>query len=165
MRGTLLADGFGMAPKIQSILLVGAALANLAVATSSSFAQGPAPARDIVVVVEGLRNSRGSLVGAIYTSPDHWLEEGAAHEDCHARIRGGVARCVFSVPHGTRVAFAGLHDEDDDGVFDRDFFGMPQEGYAFSNDVREPFGPPSFAAASFVPAPVAPFVVHVRYGI
>jgi uncharacterized protein (DUF2141 family) len=118
----------------------------------------------LVVVVRGLRNDVGFVKGALFTSADDWLREGSAAEDCHARIRHGSARCVFtSVPH-RQVAFAALHDEDGDGEFDRNLLGLPEEGYAFSNDVREAFGPPSFAAASFLPSR-HPFVVHVRYGI
>jgi len=33
--------------------------------------------------------------------------------------------------------------------FDRNWFGLPKEGYAFSNNVRPVFAPPSFKAAAF----------------
>ncbi|MGE0784646.1 MAG: DUF2141 domain-containing protein [Sandaracinaceae bacterium] len=113
------------------------------------------------MTIVGLRNDHGSLRGGLYTDPSVWLRENAASEDCRAPIRGGVARCRFHAPV-SRVAFAAMHDEDDDGELDRDLLGVPSEGYAFSNDVREPFGPPSFRAASFA----APRLrVHARYGI
>lgn len=132
--------------------------AQLAGAVSSS-------AREVVVVVEGLRNDRGLVVGGLYGQRTRWLGENQADEDCHAPIRHGRARCVFHAASQGSVAFAALHDEDEDGELDRDLIGLPTEGYAFSNDVREPFGPPSFEAASFSPARTTPFVVHVRYGI
>jgi uncharacterized protein (DUF2141 family) len=120
--------------------------------------------REVVVVVEGLRNDRGLVVGGLYDHAGTWLAENQAAENCHASIHHGRARCVF---HATtrEVAFAALHDEDSDGELDRDLIGIPTEGYAFSNDAREPFGPPSFDAASFSPVRTTPFVVHVRYGI
>lgn len=119
-------------------------------------------ARRVVVVVTNLRSDSGRVVGGLFASRDHWLEEGRANGDCHATIRHGRARCVFDrVPSGA-VAFAGMHDEDGDGALDRDLLGIPSEGYAFSNDVREPLGPPSFDAASFA---TASLVVHARYGI
>jgi uncharacterized protein (DUF2141 family) len=118
-----------------------------------------------VVLVRGLRNDHGELVGGLYTSARVWLGANRAAADCHADIQSGEARCVFEgVPSG-RVAFAAMHDEDGDGQLDRDMLGLPQEGYAFSNDVREPFGPPSFEAAAFLPTEARPFVVHARYGI
>ncbi len=122
-------------------------------------------AREVVVVVEGLRNDRGLVVAGLYGRRATWLGENQAEEDCHAQIHDGRARCVFHRAATSAVAFAALHDEDGDGQLDRDLIGLPTEGYAFSNDVREPFGPPSFEAASFSPTRTTPFVVHVRYGI
>ena len=121
--------------------------------------------RRVVVVVRSLRSDVGQVVAAVYTSPRGWLDEDSAVDDCRAPIRNGEARCVFEVPAGAQIAFCGMHDEDGDGAFDRDFLGLPQEGYAFSNDAREPFGPPSFQAAAFEPPSSRGFVVHARYGI
>jgi uncharacterized protein (DUF2141 family) len=118
--------------------------------------------RTIVVTVARLRNDSGRVMGGLYSTADSWLVEDHADGNCRASIRGGRARCVFTnIPPGP-VAFAGMHDEDGDGVFDRDLLGLPSEGYAFSNDVREPLGPPSFLAASFA---TDVLVVHTRYGI
>jgi uncharacterized protein (DUF2141 family) len=148
-----------------ALFFAGLALASVAIAPVSR-AQDGAPLGDrVVVVVDGLRSARGVVLGAIYASSSRWLREGAADQECRARVHAGVARCVFDAVEGLRVAFAGFHDEDEDGAFDRDLLGLPQEGYAFSNDVREPFGPPSFAAASFAPTRARPFVVRMRYGI
>lgn len=125
-------------------------------------AAGIGSGRTIVVTVARLRNDSGRWMGGLYRSPEVWLAEDHADADCRASIRGGRARCVFqNVPPGP-VAFAGMHDEDGDGEFDRDMLGLPSEGYAFSNDVREPFGPPSFRAAAFA---TDTLVVHARYGI
>jgi len=145
-------------------------LAAIAALPASSTAQpgqaSPAAAtRQVVVIVEGLRNDAGQVVGGLYDRPTTWLGENQAAENCHAPIVGGRARCVFHAISTSAVAFAALHDEDGDGELDRDLIGLPTEGYAFSNDVREPFGPPSFDAASFSPTRAGPFVVHVRYGI
>lgn len=118
--------------------------------------------RTIVVTVARLRSDSGQVMGGLYRSAEVWLIADQADGDCRANIRAGRARCVFrNVPPGS-VAFAGMHDEDGDGEFDRDLLGLPNEGYAFSNDVREPLGPPSFLAASFA---TDALLVHARYGI
>lgn len=139
------------------------AVATAAVPTLAQDTDGAT--RHVVVVVRNLRSDGGELVGGLYTSARVWLGEDRAADDCHAAIHGGEARCEFDVPVTRRVAFAGMHDEDADGELDRDMLGLPQEGYAFSNDVREPFGPPSFDAASFSPPELRAFIVHARYGI
>ncbi|MFO0683953.1 MAG: DUF2141 domain-containing protein [Sandaracinus sp.] len=159
----------------RTMMFSAAALVGLALVPASGLAQRtarPVPVSEtttspggIVVIVRGLRNDQGQLIGGLYDQAQSWLGENASREDCHARIHHGVARCVFHATVTGRVAFAGLHDEDGDGEMDRDMVGIPSEGYAFSNDVREPFGPPSFDAASFSSDSGAPVVVHARYGI
>ena len=42
-----------------------------------------------------------------------------------------------------------LVDEDSDGVMARSLFGLPREGYGFSNDAEARFGPPRFGASAF----------------
>ena len=151
---------------VSTLVACACVLAVAAVPADPTSAQdSAAPPRRVVVVVRNLRSDAGQFVAAVYTSPRGWLDEGSAADDCRAPIRNGEARCVFEVPAGAQVAFCGMHDEDGDGAFDRDFLGLPQEGYAFSNDAREPFGPPSFEAAAFEPPSSRGFVVHARYGI
>lgn len=114
------------------------------------------------IEVLGLRSERGVFRGGLYTEARRWLDEHATAADCVARIHGGRALCVFRGVHAARVAFVGMHDEDDDGELDRDLFGIPQEGYAFSNDARPSFGPPSFDDAAFRATRTR---VTVRYGL
>jgi uncharacterized protein (DUF2141 family) len=144
-------------------LLIGAvAVPTAAQEAGSARADAIGAARRVTVIVERLRSDRGRVIGGLYAEADQWLREDHATADCRATIQRGTARCVFDgVPPG-RVAFAAMHDEDADGQMDRDLVGIPSEGYAFSNDVREPFGPPSFGAASFVSDVLR---VHARYGI
>jgi uncharacterized protein (DUF2141 family) len=121
---------------------------------------------EIALEIEGLRSSSGQVRAALYASPDGWPNEGREIATCHARIEHRRARCVFEdVAPGT-YAIAFLHDEDDDGHMDRDFFGFPQEGFGFSNDAAPNLGPPSFASARFDHAS-EPTELHVRvrYGI
>lgn len=128
----------------------------------------PAPAvQRVVFEVRGLRNDNGQVMGALYDAPQRWVQRGHEAASCRARIHGGVARCAMEVPTG-RYAFAFAHDEDRDGEFDRDFLGIPQEGYGFSNDVRPSLSVPSFQSASFEVRQTPsgrPYVVTARYGI
>ena len=118
----------------------------------------------VVVVIRGLRNDQGQIVGGLYASSDVWLQENRAAANCRATIHHGEARCAFDLPASVHVAFAGMHDENGNQRMDRDVVGIPQEGYMFSNDVRGDFGPPSFAAASFEPLPETRFV-RAHYGL
>ena len=61
--------------------------------------------------------------------------------------------------HKTQVSFGGLppgdyalrvfHDENDNGVIDTNWAGIPSEAFGFSNGAMGRFGPPSFDDAKF----------------
>jgi uncharacterized protein (DUF2141 family) len=44
---------------------------------------------------------------------------------------------------------ASYHDENDNGKLDTNAFGLPTEGYGFSNDAQGTLGPPSYTQAAF----------------
>jgi len=119
----------------------------------------------IVVEVESLRSDAGSVRVALYPS-SAWIEQGREVATCHTDVHFRHAMCVLTdVVPGT-YAVAVLHDEDDDGALDRDFFGLPQEGFGFSNDAAPGLGPPSFHDASFrFTGGETDLVVHTRYGL
>ena len=95
-----------------------------------------------------------------------WAEEGHEIATCRAAIHGHHATCILrDVPPGD-YAFAFLHDEDDDGALDRDWIGIPSEGYGFSNDASPGLGPPSYESARFHhDAPETDLSIRTRYGI
>ena len=105
----------------------------------------------IVVVVHNLRNNRGSVRCSLYNGPTAFPEN---LREIIARARavpsGGAARCVFDRPmRGHEYAVVVHHDENDDNVFQRGVFGVPLEGYGFSNDVHPMLSAPSFAECQF----------------
>lgn len=130
----------------------------------------PLPARaeggTVAFEVDALRSDQGEVRGALFASRDGWTEEGRQIATCRGRVHDHVARCVFEeVPPGD-YAFAFLHDEDDDGQLDRDWIGIPEEGFGFSNDARPGLGAPSFESARFShDGRQTDLVVHARYGL
>ena len=130
---------------------------------------GAAPAAadgpSIVVEIEGLRSSRGEVRGALFRSRDGWTEEGREIATCSASIEGRRATCVLEGVAPGDYAFAFLHDEDDDGSLDRDWIGVPSEGFGFSNDAAPGLGAPSFESARFAHRGATTIVVHARYGL
>lgn len=54
-----------------------------------------------------------------------------------------------NVPYGD-YAVAALHDINMNGKLDKNVLGIPTEGYGFSNNVMDQYGPPTFLQASFV---------------
>ena len=109
-----------------------------------------APGGGIVVRVHGLRSDRGSVRCKLFDSADGFPER--AHVIATVRVvpSGREAVCAFAAPaRGGQYAVVIHHDENDDDVFQRGIFGVPLEGYGFSNNVRPVLSAPSFAACSF----------------
>ena len=59
-----------------------------------------------------------------------------------------VVAAFQDVPAGT-FAIAVFHDTNSNGKLDKNFLGIPKEGYAFSNNVFGTFRAPGFEDASF----------------
>jgi uncharacterized protein (DUF2141 family) len=130
-------------------------LALVALATLSAVgpvaADGPAT---IVVNVSGLRNERGQVGCALFSSADAFPSADKALARVLAVIAGKAARCEFKAVAGGTYAVAVMHDENGDGKLNRSFIGVPTEGYGASNDARPGLmRAPRFADARFlVPA-------------
>ncbi len=103
----------------------------------------PGAGATIEVVVADLRNAAGSLGCQLFAGADGFPADRArAVQAMLAPIAGGKALCRFApVPAGS-YAVAIVHDENGNAELDRNFFGVPTEGYGVSNNrtyaLREP---------------------------
>lgn len=110
----------------------------------------PAQGADLTVRVDGLRSRDGLIHFGLYG------ENGADDFPDHsARLGGGRMPAnrappvyVFRGLAPGKYALSMFHDENGNGKFDSTWFGLPTEGYGFSNDVMGFLSAPSFAAAS-----------------
>lgn len=133
---------------MQSILsLVFVPFAFYSVFSLAPAAPTPNQLATIVVEVEGLRNSDGTVASALFKDASTFPNEGmknvlAKPDSLHARL------VYENVPYGT-YALSVLHDENDNQQMERNDFGMPTEGFGFSNNPTINFGPPSFNATKF----------------
>jgi uncharacterized protein (DUF2141 family) len=121
----------------------------LALAAASASAQAPCPG--IHVTVLDIRNSSGTVACALFEAPEGFPIEylRVATNVMVIKIRKSQARCDFEdIPPGT-YALAVIHDENMNGKLDVNAFGIPKEGYGFSNAATGWFGAPSFKEASF----------------
>jgi uncharacterized protein (DUF2141 family) len=84
----------------------------------------------------------------VFASPLGWPEDRS-----HAVVHGGFtiqnrqANEEFGVPPG-RYAIVVIHDENENQRLDRNFWGIPKEGFGFANNPRVILSAPSWQAAS-----------------
>jgi uncharacterized protein (DUF2141 family) len=78
-------------------------------------------------------------------------------------IAGRQATETFQVPPG-RYGIVVIHDENENQKLDRNFFGIPKEGFGFSNNPRIFFSAPSWQAASTtITCPVTRVEIRLIY--
>jgi uncharacterized protein (DUF2141 family) len=135
----------------------------LAVAAPSLASADAAPTAAVHVEVSGVRNGRGDVACLLFASPDGWPQTTArALRVSHVAIAGGHVACDFAnLPPG-RYAVMTLHDENQNGVCDKNAFGMPKEGYGASNNVTHSFAAPTFDEARFTVAAGTVYVARIN---
>jgi uncharacterized protein (DUF2141 family) len=117
------------------------------------------------VHVTGVRNGSGDVCCNLFSPGDDFpYNHDLRAIKVNARIVGEDATCKFGGVAPGIYAMTVFHDENSNGKFDRDWLGLPEEGYGFSNDAPARLHAPSFDAASFVvSAGDTEISVHMRY--
>lgn len=131
---------------------------------AKTFATTPEPELCLLKVhATGFRNEKGSADAAVFASAVDWPE---GHKDfAHdaSPISHGQSTISFHVPPG-RYGVVVLHDENMNYKMDRDFLGIPKEGFGFSENPHVVLTAPSFRQASFqVTCPATSINVKIIY--
>lgn len=104
----------------------------------------------ITVEVTDIKNSEGLAAIGLYSSKNEFPKRGKSLIGADVKISGATAIHTFkNIPIGDDYAIAVFHDSNSNGKLDKNFLGIPKEGYAFSNNASGTFGPPKFKDASF----------------
>jgi len=97
-----------------------------------------------------LRTGKGDVHYAVYDSPENFpTRDGRIAFGNVPAKRDGVKIPVKGLKKGT-YAVAVFHDENRNDEFDQGLFGIPLEGYGFSNNASGFLGPPSFKDAAVI---------------
>lgn len=123
-------------------------------------AASPAQAGDLRLTVAGVRSDAGALMIGLYDSAERFtaaitnaakiglLSDKGRLVGLTMRARTGSQGIGFlQLPPGRYAAIV-FHDENDNGYLDKSFWGVPTEGYGFSNNATGFFSAPSFNAAA-----------------
>jgi uncharacterized protein (DUF2141 family) len=102
----------------------------------------------VSVTFSGMKNDRGSLVYAMWSGPEGWLENNTIREGS-APIENGSSTLYFrELPYG-EYAISVYQDGNGNGKLDTGLFGIPKEPFGFSNDPKLGFGPPKYEDSVF----------------
>jgi uncharacterized protein (DUF2141 family) len=117
--------------------------------------------------VAGLRNSNGVVGSVLFTSAEGWPE------DLNKSFRHGPTPILPGQREATVVwdhlqpgdyGVATIHDENRNARLDRNFIGVPKEGFGFANNPRVVLSAPAFhLAVVHVECPVTETNIHMQY--
>ncbi|MDJ0698368.1 MAG: MipA/OmpV family protein [Woeseiaceae bacterium] len=105
-----------------------------------------ASAADLTVRLDNAPES-GNLVFQVYDAADAFGDFRDPAQEVVLPARGDGEYELSDVRTG-KIAVLVYHDENGNGLIDKNFIGIPRESLALSNDYQ-PKGPPRFARASF----------------
>jgi uncharacterized protein (DUF2141 family) len=120
----------------------------------------------VVVDIVGLHSDKGRVLAAMYCSKTGFPADIA--KACGRKVSGAKGRRVRfafdAVPAG-EFAVSVFHDENANANLDRNFLGIPTEGWGASRDAKANFGPPTFedARLSLASGELKRIVVHLQY--
>jgi uncharacterized protein (DUF2141 family) len=106
-------------------------------------------AGELSVTIDGVASGKGSVLGALYASDSTWFNPASAQARFKVRAAPGSVGFVFHDLPAGHFALSVFHDANDNGKLDKNFLGVPEEGYGFSNDALGSGGPPKFTQAAF----------------
>jgi len=117
------------------------------------------------VRIVGLRNNNGNVCCSLFSSSEDFpTNRDLLAKTVTAPILDGTAICEFTAIAPGTYAVVLFHDENSDGKFNRNWLGMPKEGFGFSNDALARWHAPSFNAASFpFVSGISEILVHIHY--
>ena len=128
---------------------------------------GAPPGCTLRIHVDGLRNQKGVVGTAIFKTPDGWPED----------MKKALNHWPTPIPDGAHEATAMMenlppgdygvvviHDENGNRKLDRNFLGIPKEGFGFANNPHVGLSAAPFQAAIVhVTCPVTQVAIHLIY--
>lgn len=96
------------------------------------------------VEITNIQHSKGKILAAIYPSKEDFLNAPLQYQNSIIEAGQNSVEIVFEDLKAGEYAISIFHDENDNGVLDKNMLGIPKEPFGFSNNARAKFSAPSF---------------------
>lgn len=118
-------------------------------------------AHELVVNVDNITPKKGVMMIALYNSANNYQAGTVAFSGQKIAVTANTLTIKFGdIPSG-EYAITLFHDENENGVLDKNVLGIPSEGYGFSNNSVS-MGQPDFAEAKFDVNDNTIITIHLR---
>ncbi len=101
---------------------------------------------ELEISLKGLRSSQGTVRLALYREKDAFPSVESVYRS--QVIPASRKTVSFQGLAAGTYAIAVFHDMNQNGLLDKNFWGVPVEVYGFSNNARGVFSPPAFKEAA-----------------
>ncbi|HNW97628.1 MAG TPA: DUF2141 domain-containing protein [Bacteroidales bacterium] len=98
---------------------------------------------NLTVKLTGLDKIKGKAHIALWNSANGYPEKEKVYKGISMLVTSTTLKYTFNIPPGT-YAIGTFHDADSNEELSTNFFGIPTEGFGFSNNYRPVFSKPSF---------------------
>lgn len=107
-------------------------------------------AGEVILNITNTSSDDGYLLAALHDQAVSFPNDGVALMYLKVKAAAGQTTMRFSVDTPADYAVSLFHNENDNGVLDTNYFGLPTNGIGFSNNAKgDFFCIPSFLDASF----------------
>lgn len=103
---------------------------------------------NVNLIIEGVRSEKGKLVIAIFNDQESFKKRKPLKKVVLNKSQIHKNEIVFNLGPGT-YGISVLDDENDNNIMDYNFFGMPKEGFGFSNYYHKGLSKPNFDTFKF----------------
>lgn len=117
--------------------------------------------QQMTVVIQKIRSDKGVIRLTLFTKEADYMKIFSIGKAVPAK-KNELSITFDNLPAG-QYAITVLHDENDNGKLDSNFFGIPKEGVGFSNNASATFGPPSWEKAKFKLEDSKPRAIALKY--
>ena len=117
----------------------------------------------LVAEISNIKNDRGVCRACLFNSPTSFKgETGKPFQCVVVPVKNHTARAVFTkVPPGTYAMFV-FHDANSNFKLDKNFLGIPKEGYGASKNKLPFASAPSYYENKFTVAPNTTIQLQIR---
>jgi uncharacterized protein (DUF2141 family) len=91
---------------------------------------------DLIVKVNSIQNNKGLIEFALYKNPAVFTQAGKTHRLARVDAKTPEVKFDFTDLEPGKYAIVVYHDDNSNKLCDKNFFGIPTEAYAFSNNKR-----------------------------
>ncbi|MBU2969214.1 DUF2141 domain-containing protein [Pseudoalteromonas sp. C2R02] len=129
-------------------------ITKLFIVTGITFTSQNVLSESVDFTIEGIQSSNGKIYVQLFDSESGYKTGKAALANIVKAKKGSVT-ITFNELDAGEYGIRYFHDENNNGELETNLFGLPTEGYGYSNNAKANFGPVDFTTMRFSIADVA----------